>query len=140
MFLGSVVENQAPSLIEKYGKNDEQKKHLMECKDGLMKAWAKLKNPEWKQPRFFPDNTEEYQYCPIGNYFYLHEGGMYDLNFENDPQFVGQALKHSLKTLNKLGGKSGINFDDPELYRTIVEDHCLTNYKNQVNCFPIKQN
>ena len=62
---------------------------------------------------------------------------MYDINLENDPQFVGQALKHSL---NKLGGKSGINFDDPELYRTIVEDHSLTNYKNQVNCFPIKQN
>ena len=38
LFLGSVVEKIAPSLIEEYGKNDEEKKHLMECKDGLMEA------------------------------------------------------------------------------------------------------
>merc|ERR1711881_620519 len=109
---------------------------MKECVDAILAAWNSMSTPKKEQPVFDENSDEKYPYCPTGRYFYLQKGKyryhLYDLNYENDPQFVGQALAKTLKILHSIGGKLGYDVKNPKMLGKIMEDHSLVNYIEQV--------
>merc|ERR1719229_404516 len=111
--------------------------------------------PVYEQPVYDEQDTVE-PYAPVGNYFYIKESSdgvrLHKLAYNEDPQYVAQALIPALNMLRAMGsleffiGKSlmrggaskvplvsrAVDKVHP-LVTKIIKGHGLTNYKDNID-------
>ena len=91
-----------------------------------------LQDPTFTQPIFDAETSNDL-YVPIGNFKYLWNDQLYELDHNDDPQFVAQALVWSLKIFKDFSSINPFSLNNEQQVTKITNFHGISNYKTIIN-------
>ena len=91
-----------------------------------------LQDPTFTQPIFDAETSNDL-YVPIGNFKYLWNDQLYQLDHNDDPQFVAQALVWSLKIFKDFSSINPFSLNNEKQVTKITNFHGISNYKTIIN-------
>ena len=108
----------------------EESREMDDLFKKLTEHFNGLRDPTFTQPIFDAETSNDL-YVPIGNFKYLWNDQLYQLDHNDDPQFVAQALVWSLRIFKKISPKNP--FSSYNAGMRIHESHGIENYKAIIN-------
>ena len=126
--LSGMVKNQ---LKKRTGaETPEQSQEMEDLFKKLGEHFNGLRDPAFTQPIFDAETSNDL-YVPIGNFKYMWNDRLYELDHKDDPQFIAQALVWPLKIFNDF---SPINpFSSINAGMKIKKCHGMDNYNSSIN-------
>ena len=128
--LSGTVKNQ---LKKKSGaETSEQSQQMDDLFKKLGEHFNGLRDPAFTQPIFHAETSNDL-YVPIGNFKYIWNDQLYELDHNDDPQFVAQALVWSLKIFKDFSSINPFSSNNEQQVTKITNFHGISNYKTIIN-------
>ena len=108
----------------------EQSQQMDDLFKKLGEHFNGLRDPAFTQPIFHAETSNDL-YVPIENFKYIWNDQLYELDHNDDPQFVAQALVWSLQIFKNISPKNP--FSSYNAGMKILESHGIENYKTIIN-------